>query len=474
MSKDSEYDAKIAAAAKAAPVTSSPIVDEQTKIQGARDAIAAATAAGIPTVAPTTVTSTRSGITAAVGTGLATVIAAQNAAAEADAKLKASTEPKTPAPEGTYYQWHPFSGGGGEWRTINIPGYVKLGSGVKNPADGSGAGVYSGSGSAADPFTLDGKPFSGSLGGVNYSNGVIVKSGGSADSPVVVPPGGSINANTSALQIITDALKQAGLPSLAANAWTMWNKGFDFNAIMDDPVNGIRASADYKKVFPAMATLNAMGEGITEGQYLDKVAADKEILAKYNLPPGIFDTPDYLGSLMINHVNTVNLEKRLIAIQDSVLSLDPNVVKYAKDVFGLDAGHLMAWAADPKLALPVIQQQAEAMKIGGAAFAAGLAAQDITRTEAESLAAAGVTQQQAQQGFTNIAQMGQYKQALPGANPAETLTNEELINAQFATSPDAIMKLNKAKQSKLSEFAQGGQFAATQAGVVGLGNAPVI
>ena len=71
--------------------------------------------------------------------------------------------------------------------------------------------------------------------------------------------------------------------------------------------------------------------------------------------------------------------------------------------------------------------------------------------------------------------MGQYKQDLPGiTNPAETLSNEDLINAQFAVSPEAILKLQKAKQTKVAEFAQGGQFAATQSGVTGIGSAPSV
>ncbi len=412
----------------------------------------------------------------AIGANTAALNAAKTAAAAAAAAEAAKNPLKNKAvmptaPDGTHYTW---IGGttSGQWTLYKNPVVSTPVVGTTLPAGGGGGTGYSGSGTAADPFTSNGSPFTGTLGGVKYVNGVSSNVG--SDVPVVIPPGGSINANPGALQIITDALKSAGLGSLSTNAWTMWNKGYDFNAIMDDPTNGIRASAEYKKVFPAMAQLNAMGEGITEGQYLDKVAADKELLKQFNMPPGVFDTPEYLGSLMTNHVNIVDLQKRLIAIQDSVMSLDPNVVKYAKDVFGLDSGHLMAWAADPKLALPIIQQQAEAMKIGGAAFAAGISAADVTRSETESLAAAGVTQAQAKQGFTNVAQMGQYAQELPGAIPNETVSTQDLINAQFGTSPEAIMKLNKAKQSKLAEYAQGGAFAATQAGVVGAGSAPSV
>jgi hypothetical protein len=65
--------------------------------------------------------------------------------------------------------------------------------------------------------------------------------------------------------------------------------------------------------------------------------------------------------------------------------------------------------------------------------------------------------------------MGQYQQALPGEASA-ALTEQQLINAQFGLNAPDIEAFKTAKQKKLSEFAQGGNFAATQAGIVGLGS----
>ena len=290
--------------------------------------------------------------------------------------------------------------------------------------------------------------------------------------PIVTPGGGG---NPSALQIITDALTGAGLGSLAANAWAMWNKGYDINAIMDDPTNGIRASAAYKTVFPAMAKLNAMGEGITEGQYLAKVQADKEILKQFNVPSGIFDTPDYLGSLMLNHVNTVDLTNRLQAAQDSVLSLDPSILKYGKDSYGLDTGNLIAWALDPTKATPIIVQQAKAMQIGGAALQSGFAGGmgtngELLASQAEALANQGVTQAQALQGFVQLGQMGQYGQMLPG-DVSGALTNQQMINAEFNANANDVMALNKVKATRVNEFNAGGALAASAGGVGGIGAA---
>ena len=290
--------------------------------------------------------------------------------------------------------------------------------------------------------------------------------------PIVTPGGGG---NPSALQIITDALTGAGLGSLAANAWAMWNKGYDINAIMDDPTNGIRASAAYKTVFPAMAKLNAMGEGITEGEYLAKVQKDKEILKQFNVPSGIFDTPDYLGSLMLNHVNTVDLTNRLQAAQDSVLSLDPSILKYGKDSYGLDTGNLIAWALDPTKATPIIVQQAKAMQIGGAALQSGFAGGmgtngELLASQAEALANQGVSQSDALKGFVQLGQMGQYGQMLPG-DVSGALTGQQMINAEFNANANDVMALNKVKATRVNEFNAGGALAASAGGVGGIGAA---
>ena len=298
---------------------------------------------------------------------------------------------------------------------------------------------------------------------------------GTGAGAVTVNPGGSVNANPGALQIVTDALKQAGLGSLASKAWTMWNQGFDINAIMDDPINGIRAQPVYKQNFPAMAALNAAGQGITEAAYLFKEQADIQLLKQFGIPSGVFDTKDYLGSLMTNNVTTQDLQGRLQAVADTVNSFDPSVKKYALDNYGLDAGHLAAWALDPTKALPVIQQQAKAVQIGGAAlmngFAGGLGANgELSTAQSEALAGAGVTQSQAQTGFNNIGQQGQFAQALPG-DVSGNVSNQQLINAQFGMNPNDVIALKKVQQARINEFNAGGAVAGNANGLSGLGKA---
>ena len=90
-------------------ISASPVVDERTKMQTMEDV--------------SWVTNYRTGMKARVGTKLAELYAQQNAAAAETANKKETTEPKEPAPAGYKYVWHPFAGGGGEWRLVKLTGF---------------------------------------------------------------------------------------------------------------------------------------------------------------------------------------------------------------------------------------------------------------------------------------------------------------------------------------------------------------
>lgn len=279
---------------------------------------------------------------------------------------------------------------------------------------------------------------------------------------------------TSAITDIYNVLKNVGLVDLANQVWDKGKAGIPSSEIMD----WVRTSDVYKQRFPGMAALAAKGQRIDERTYIEKETADKELLKQYGIPTGIFDTPEYLGKLIAGNVTTTDLQKRLIAAQNSVLSFDKNVTQYAKDQYGLNTGSLMAWALDPNLALPVIEQQSKAMQIGGAAVQTGFnlgagTSGELSKAQAEALAAQGITAQQAQQTFANLAQMGQLAQNLPG-DISGALTNQELINAGFGTNAQDVNKLGKIIQTRKAEYGAGGQYGGTQAGITGLGAAPLV
>jgi hypothetical protein len=74
------------------------------------------------------------------------------------------------------------------------------------------------------------------------------------------------------------------------------------------------------------------------------------------------------------------------------------------DYYGVDSGHLAAYFLDQKRTLPIMERQAAAAKIGGAALEQGL---NVSAGRADELAGYGLTQDQARQGYSSI------QQALP-------------------------------------------------------------
>ena len=285
-------------------------------------------------------------------------------------------------------------------------------------------------------------------------------------------PGAVANVNKNdpgAMQIINDALNEAGLGELTANAWAMWNKGFDINAIMDDPVNGIRASKVYKARFPGMQALKDAGHAISESQYIAKEDADRGLLYQYlGDSAKVYDNHDSLGKIISGFKSTVELQSNLIAAHDSVLSGDPNTVQALKDMYGLTQEDLAAYWLNPDLATTDIQRRSAAGQLAGVSLRTGSG--PLSKAQAEGLYNQGITNAQAEQGFTAIGQEGQLKQALPG-DPAEVLTQQDLIDAHFGNKADAIAKVNRVRGNRVSEFQAGGDFAASQAGISGLGTA---
>jgi len=300
-------------------------------------------------------------------------------------------------------------------------------------------------------------------------NGGFTSSQTTSGTPTTTPSA----SDESALGAITDILDQAGLSSVATTAWDQLNKGVPASQIISDIRSGnpIYGNA-YAQRFPGMAALAAKGQAINEGTYISLEKSYTEVLKSAGIPSGTFDTTAYMGNLIANNINPTDLQSRVTAAQNSVLSLDPNIRQYALDTYGLDSGHLAAWALDPSQALPKIQQQAQAMQIGGAALQQGFkgagANGELTTAQAEALANQGISQSQAQAGFSNLAQETQFETQLPG-DVATALNNQQLINSQFKSNGSDVLAFQHLQQQKVNEFNQGGAIAADSSGIKGIG-----
>jgi hypothetical protein len=154
-----------------------------------------------------------------------------------------------------------------------------------------------------------------------------------------------------------------------------------------------------------------------------------------------------------NDVSAAELEDRVLTAQSRVLNANPEVLASLKQFYpGISNGDILAYALDPEKAVTDIKRKVTAAEIGGSAMQAGLG---ITGTRAEELGAAGITKQQAQQGFQTVAEVaprGGQLAAIYGESPYTQQTAEQEIFG-LAGSTEAAKQRKKLKGLEEASFA---------------------
>ena len=277
--------------------------------------------------------------------------------------------------------------------------------------------------------------------------------------------GALANSTVDASQLINDLLTSWGLGDLASTVWGNFKAGDPAAKITDY----IRSTPQYSARFPGIAALAKKGQAISESDYISKEVADESLMRNYlGTSSGIWTDRNTLGSLIANQVSTSELQSRLQATQDSVMNADPAIKQYLKDNYGLTDGDIASYYLNPDKALADIQRRAAAGQLGGIAAETGFG--KVSTSQVESLANQGVSNAQAFNTFGQLGKMGQLTQALPG-DTSGSLTQQQLLDMGFSSNADATAAYDKVTAARKAELEQGGQFAATQQGVVGLGSA---
>lgn len=227
---------------------------------------------------------------------------------------------------------------------------------------------------------------------------------------------------------VTTELTRLGLPSLVGPLKTLFESGISDGdslrlALSQTPEYRTRFSANDKRIAAGLAALSPAEYIQLEDQY-------QSVMRNYGLPASYYAkdaTGKQIGfdELLGGDVSATELEERLITAQDRVLKSNPEVLKTLKEFYpGIGNGDILAYSLDPKNALKDIQRKVAAAEIGGAALAQGLSA---TMTGSEELAGYGVTKDEAQKGFINVAQM------TPRGSLLSEIYNEAPYNQATAT-----------------------------------------
>ena len=226
-------------------------------------------------------------------------------------------------------------------------------------------------------------------------------------------------------------------------------------AIREQPAYQKRFSANKERVKNGFDELDPASYIALEDQYRSTLSAN-------GMPVSFYDSKDDFDALIGGSVSNAELQSRVQDGYRAVQDADPEVKRQMRELYGVSEGDLAAYFIDPNRMKPLLvaadyKRQAEAAKI--AARASQSAGIQLTGGLAEDLARRGITETEAQTGFTAIGKLGELTTQLSGET---ALSQEQIIGQQFGTDVAAAQELEKRRRRRVGEFAGGGGFARTQ------------
>ena len=279
--------------------------------------------------------------------------------------------------------------------------------------------------------------------------------------PVVVPSGPSslaFSPKPDARNTIKAVLASYGLDALSDVLWSNYSGGFVDVTNPQALIYSIRNEPAYKERFKANdARVKAGLPELSPGEYIGLEDQYRQVARSNGLPTGFYDTADDITKLISGDVSPSEFQSRITEGYNSVANADPEVIRQFKEIYNVSEGQLVSYFLDPTRGEPLLKRQAQAAKIAARGLeSAGI---QITKGTAEELAARGITEAQAQEGFGNIGRLGELRTQLGGE---AALSQEQIVGQQFGTDTQAALELEKRRRRRVGEFAGGGSFARTQ------------
>ena len=199
---------------------------------------------------------------------------------------------------------------------------------------------------------------------------------------------------------------------------------------------------------------------LSPADYIANEQSYKQVMTMGGIPTSSpLMSTDYLGKLMGTDVSPAEVQMRVQAATAAVQNEDPQVLAQLQTQFGMTMPTILTHLLDPTVAAPLVSQEYTAATIGAEAARAGVSiAYGTTEPlSAMGLAAQGITQAQAAQGFTSIAQQQAGMQSLAGRY--QGYGNAEGIGQQLEASTfntqgaaQAQQNLERLKTQEVSAF----------------------
>jgi len=216
---------------------------------------------------------------------------------------------------------------------------------------------FTGSGSASDPFSVSGVPFTGSMFGSTYANGVIVDT--AAKTADDIAKQGRLDARVE----FSNTLKSLGLPqNLIDELDNMIKQDYTKSQMYLE----LQKTDAWKERFPGMAALAAAGKAIDAGTYISQEKSMLQTLDYYGVDKAIFGTTAELGKQIANLVSPKRFET-VVALAAQDVEQNPDVLAELNLYYGVDKSAAIAYLLNPTIGLDIIQRQARAAEIGAKA-----------------------------------------------------------------------------------------------------------
>lgn len=218
---------------------------------------------------------------------------------------------------------------------------------------------------------------------------------------------------------------------------------------------GLEEQQPFKTKFKAIFDRRA--KGLPPVTVADLVSYRQQALQAeryYGLPSGFISSWDAVNNAVAADVSMNEMQDRIKLAAVDMQAVPAEVRDYFKTNYGLADGDLISYFADPNHALPLLERQFASAQIGGQAAKQGYGT--LTRSEAERLAAEGMSGQQAAQGFAQLRQQSELFTGLPGT--AESNISRDTQLGSFSDS-QAAEAIRRRARERAAVFQEGGGFA---------------
>lgn len=225
----------------------------------------------------------------------------------------------------------------------------------------------------------------------------------------------------------------------------------------------LQGTESWKKRFAGNEVRRKAGLNVLSvSEYLAQENQYATVMRNAGVPVGFYDDNSDFANFIGASISPAEIQERVNLAMDIVNREDPNVMnELAKR--GMSVGQVVAHALDPERAAPLIKRDLNSTLIGAAAARAGIS---TGVSYADSLAARGIQEREAQQGFGQVATISQSSSKLGNIYGVDYSQDDALAEV-FDNSTDATKKRERLTSQERANFGGSSNYGVNKTSTAG-------